>query len=71
MPSAIVIRCPSCASRIQAPVRLLGEERACPGCGRAFTVRPPTPADAAPSLLDCRVRLAAGGFWPTRRRVGR
>jgi hypothetical protein len=71
MPATIVIRCPFCHARIKAPAQLVGQSRPCPGCGRDFAVRRPTPADVRPSLLACRVELGGDGRWPRRRRVGK
>jgi hypothetical protein len=71
MASAIIIRCPSCLARIKAPVQLVGQARACPGCGHLFVVAAPGPTAVAPSLLARNYRLAAGGRWPTRRQAGR
>jgi hypothetical protein len=67
MPSYTISRCPSCHGHIETPAEFLGREQPCPGCGRPFTVRPLSPAEAAPSLLACRGQLGRGGYlWPGR-----
>jgi CheY-like chemotaxis protein len=63
MPSSIPLRCSSCDARIQAPMKLLGQTRACPGCGQPVLVRRPTPKDAPPRFvideLDLQQSIAA------------
>jgi len=51
MPATIIVRCPRCAARIQAPARLLGQRRNCPGCASPLVVRPQAPPDLGPVLV--------------------
>jgi len=60
MDSSIRLRCPICGARIKAPVQLIGQERSCPSCGFAITIRKPPPLDAGPVLLDVDSRELAG-----------
>jgi hypothetical protein len=51
MTSSIIVRCPTCKARIKAPTEIIGQTRACPGCGRPFLVPTQAPGDAGPTLL--------------------
>jgi hypothetical protein len=44
-------RCPSCRARIKAPVQLLGQTRACPGCNYCLVVQLKAPPEAGPVLV--------------------
>jgi hypothetical protein len=44
-------RCPGCNARIRAPYQLVGQERACPGCGHRSVVRPPVREEQGPVLV--------------------
>jgi len=44
-------RCPGCNVRIRAPYQLVGQERACPGCGRRSVVWIPVPEEQGPLLV--------------------
>jgi DNA-binding response OmpR family regulator len=35
---SVRVRCPGCGSRIKAPLQLLGQKRACPGCRQDFVL---------------------------------
>lgn len=48
---ALSCRCAGCGARIKAPVQLLGQTRACPGCKRPFVVRSHPPEDCGPMLV--------------------
>jgi len=52
MHASIQIVCPGCNARIKAPVQLVGQTRACPGCGQPLLVQAVAPKDAGPLLLD-------------------
>jgi hypothetical protein len=67
--STVSFRCPHCRSRIKAPVQLIGQSRACPGCKQALAV-PRFPAeDAGPILVPIekadRYTLALGPRYGT------
>jgi hypothetical protein len=51
MVPSISLRCPSCNARIKAPIQLLGQRRACPGCACQFVVRLEVPAEEGPVLV--------------------
>jgi uncharacterized paraquat-inducible protein A len=51
MASAIVFCCPTCKARIKAPIQIIGQTRACPGCKHFFVVPTQTPGDSGPALL--------------------
>ncbi len=67
----MIIYCPRCQAKLDAPAELIGKEVACPGCGENITVtpRPDHPAaasePAAPSAADiarmCRRKVV--GEW--------
>jgi len=59
MDGKFTMRCPGCKATIRAPYALLGQSRSCPGCGRAFVVRPQRPADSDPVLVSTDWSLAA------------
>jgi hypothetical protein len=48
---SITFRCPSCEARIKAPIQLIGQWRACPGCGCRFVVQPQVPDEEGPVLV--------------------
>jgi len=48
---SITIRCPSCQARIKAPLKLIGQWRACPGCRCRFVVQPQLPEEEGPVLV--------------------
>ncbi len=47
----ITFRCSVCNARIKAPVQLIGQTRACPGCGHRFVVQLTAPEEAGPLLV--------------------
>jgi hypothetical protein len=47
----ISFRCSSCRARIRAVVQLIGQFRACPGCGQVLLIRPQVPEAAPPRLV--------------------
>jgi hypothetical protein len=50
---SISLRCSGCQARLKAPVRLLGQTRPCPGCGRQLRVGPGRVCqDAGPMLAS-------------------
>jgi len=51
MKLSIRFRCHDCNARIKAPEQLLGQFRACPGCGKNVLVRIPKPEDSDPLLV--------------------
>ncbi len=51
MSSLIILRCSACKARIKAPIQLLGQTRACPGCGHRFVVQFAAPEEAGPLLV--------------------
>lgn len=51
MRSIIRLRCPGCNARIKAPIQLIGQSRACPGCGHEIAVRRNIPEDVGPVLM--------------------
>ena len=51
MVPSIIVRCPSCDARIKAPLQLIGQWRACPGCGCRFVVQPQVPQEEGPVLV--------------------
>ena len=51
MSATVSLRCPGCNARIKAPLALLGQRRACPGCKTSFLVRPRPPQDSNPVLV--------------------
>lgn len=48
----VTLRCPGCNARIKAPAQLIGQSRACPGCGAEFVVRPQVPESVGPVLVS-------------------
>jgi hypothetical protein len=42
---------PGCNARINAPLRMLGQRRPCPGCKTRLVVRPQPPQDSGPALV--------------------
>jgi len=48
---SIHFQCPHCHARVKAAARLVGQTRACPGCGRACVIRAFIPDDAGPLLV--------------------
>jgi DNA-directed RNA polymerase subunit RPC12/RpoP len=51
MTASISFRCSRCQARIKAPVQMLKQSRACPGCGHQFVVEPQIPPPAGPKLV--------------------
>jgi DNA-directed RNA polymerase subunit RPC12/RpoP len=51
MSATFSFRCPACNARIRAPYQIVGETRACPGCGHRFVVRLPVPQEEGPILV--------------------
>ena len=51
MSKSFDFRCPTCASRLRAPVRLIGKARQCPGCREPIVIRPSAPAECGPMLV--------------------
>jgi CheY-like chemotaxis protein len=51
MSRSIQIRCSGCRARIKAPIQLIGQTRACPGCGKRIIVQRLAPKDSGPILL--------------------
>lgn len=49
--SSIRFRCSQCQAWIKAPIQLIGQRRACPGCGNNFVVRRQKPRDSDPILV--------------------
>jgi DNA-directed RNA polymerase subunit RPC12/RpoP len=66
MISSLSLRCPSCEARIKAPLQLLGQWRACPGCGTRFVVRASIPDEEGPVLVSDDAP-ARGNYASTRR----
>jgi CheY-like chemotaxis protein len=52
MASSIHIRCSGCNGRIKAPVKLLGQTRACPGCAQPLLIQRPPLQDEPPLLVS-------------------
>jgi hypothetical protein len=51
--ATIHCRCGHCGVRIKAPLSMLNETRACPGCCQTLVVRPQAPADEeGPVLIE-------------------
>jgi DNA-directed RNA polymerase subunit RPC12/RpoP len=48
---SLTIRCPACDARIKAPLQLIGQWRACPGCGCRFVIQPQVPDEEGPILV--------------------
>jgi hypothetical protein len=51
MPTAVTFRCSCCRARIKAPFQIVGQSRACPGCGHNFVVPKVIPPDAETVLV--------------------
>ncbi len=49
--ATIRCRCPACGARIKAPLQMLGQKRACPGCKRTLVIAFPPPEDEGPKLV--------------------
>ena len=48
---SFTLHCPSCDARIKAPLQIIGQWRACPGCGCRFVVQPQVPQEEGPVLV--------------------
>jgi ubiquitin-protein ligase len=45
------VLCPYCRAKIDAPVKLLGQERPCPGCKKVFLIQENKPVAVPPKVL--------------------
>jgi DNA-directed RNA polymerase subunit RPC12/RpoP len=58
MKAVLSFRCAGCQARIKAPFELLGQSRACPGCGYRLYIRLKAPPESGPMLVPDEVRYA-------------
>jgi len=59
---SVQFHCPACAARIKAPLALVGQQRACPGCDHSFIVPHPVRPDLGPILVPLESGYGSPGI---------